>query len=76
MPDPVITPALEKALKKGLGVCSDKLPSLEYLKQLAKANPSIQDAVDELEIKHAALEQICRAGLLQQIRSELPPSQE
>jgi hypothetical protein len=72
---PVPSQALLSALRKGLAVCNDKLPSLEYLEKLALSNPAIQDAVDELRIKHEALNKICRAGLLQDIQEQTDTSE-
>lgn len=54
---------LERALRKGLGVCNTYRPILEYFEELAKVDPGIEPSVEQLRIKLEHLDRLCRAGL-------------
>lgn len=54
---------VQRALTKALGVVNSQAPQVEYLKELAKVCPPIAAQVDELDLMHAHLHELCRVGL-------------
>lgn len=59
----VPTAALQKSLQKGSGVCVNLLSQVEYLEELAKAAPEIEQDVARIRLKLEHLDMLCRTGL-------------
>lgn len=60
---PVPSGTLERALRKGIGVCNTYRAHLEYFEELAKAAPELEEAVNTLRVKLEHLDRLCRTGL-------------
>lgn len=59
----VPTPALHKCLTKALATVNTMGPQINWLEELAKVCPEIEQDVNDLVLKHEHLDRIARVGL-------------
>lgn len=59
----ILSPAQQRTLKKGLDTCTDCLPKLEWLEEVAKVAPQYAEQIAELRDMHDHLKTVCTAGL-------------
>ncbi len=54
---------LQTALTKALACCNSQEPQIQYLEDLAKVAPELDDAVTQLRLKQMHLDALAREGL-------------
>jgi hypothetical protein len=59
----VPTGALHKSLVKAQGTCVTCGPQIEWLEEMAKVEPAIDEQVNELRLKHEHINRLSRVGL-------------
>lgn len=60
---PILTNQQRSAFSKGIAVVNDNLPLLDMLRQLADADPSLTERVQELEQRMSVLKLVSETAL-------------